>query len=67
MSGEIVNLNKARKAKAKADGKMRAAENRTKHGQTTAERARTLLTKLQAQRKLDGARRDGNDGDEGKR
>ncbi len=61
MSGEIVNLNQARKAKAKSDAKARAAQNRTRHGRTTAERARTLLDKLRAERRLDGARRDEED------
>jgi len=35
---EPVNLNKARKARAKADKRQRAAENRIKHGRTKAER-----------------------------
>ncbi|MCR9126439.1 MAG: DUF4169 family protein [Rhodobacteraceae bacterium] len=35
-----VNLNRARKAKARADKKLRADENSTKFGRTKAERAR---------------------------
>ncbi len=58
MSGEIVNLNKARKAKAKADAKARAGENRSKHGQTTAERARILFDKLRAERHLSSHKRE---------
>lgn len=58
MSGEIVNLNKARKAKAKADAKSKAAANRAKYGQTTAERAKAAWDKLRAERTLDGHKRD---------
>jgi len=58
MSGEIVNLNKARKARRKADAKERAGENRARYGQTTAERAKTLWEKLRADRVLKAHKRD---------
>jgi hypothetical protein len=35
---EIVNLNKARKAKAKTESESRAAANRAKYGRTKAEK-----------------------------
>lgn len=38
MSGEIVNLNKARKAKASSDAKASAVQNRVRFGRTKAER-----------------------------
>ena len=37
---EPINLNKFRKAKARADKEQRAQENRVKHGRTKAEKAR---------------------------
>jgi hypothetical protein len=55
---EPINLNRARKAKAKAEGEVRAAENRVKFGRTKAE---TLSAKAQAERlksRLDQARRE---------
>ena len=36
--GEVVSLNKFRKAKAKTDKKVEARENRIRHGETKAER-----------------------------
>ena len=56
--GEIVNLRKARKAKARAEAEATAAENRTRHGRTAGERKRDELAQEQARRKLDGARHD---------
>lgn len=47
---EPINLNKARKAKARADKAQRAQENRIKHGRTKAEKDRD---KLQAKRHRD--------------
>ena len=58
MTGEIVNLNKARKAKAKTDAKAKAVANRAKHGETTAERAVKLIERLRAEKKLDAHKRD---------
>ncbi|MDX2307563.1 MAG: DUF4169 family protein [Hyphomicrobium sp.] len=40
MSAEIINLNKYRKAKARAEKEQAAAENRIRHGRTKGERAR---------------------------
>ncbi|HVY30161.1 MAG TPA: DUF4169 family protein [Polyangiaceae bacterium] len=54
--GDIVNLNKFRKRKAKAEAEKRAETNRRLHGRTKAERARDALQKEQLQTKVDGAR-----------
>jgi hypothetical protein len=44
---EPINLNRARKARAKADAKAQAANNRAKFGVTKAEK---LVSKLEAER-----------------
>ncbi len=49
-----INLNKARKAKAKADAEQRAKENRTKFGRTKAEK-KLEAAKAEKQAKLTGA------------
>lgn len=56
--GEIVNLGRARKAKARTEASAQAAANRTKHGVAKGERdlAKAHAEKLQrdlASRKLD--------------
>ena len=56
--GEIVNLRKARKAKARTEAAATAAENRARYGRTTAERERDRLAEEQARRRLDGAKQD---------
>ncbi|MEY2932546.1 MAG: hypothetical protein RL033_3295 [Pseudomonadota bacterium] len=57
--GNVVNLNKFRKLKAKADRSKRAEVNRRLHGRTKAERAREELQKRQLTDKVDGARLEG--------
>lgn len=54
--GNVVNLNKFRKRKAKAERSKRAEVNRRLHGRTKAERARDELQKRQLTRQVDGAR-----------
>jgi len=54
--GDVVNLNKFRKRKAKAERTKRAETNRRLHGRTKAERARDELAKKQLTRQLDGAK-----------
>lgn len=54
--GNVVNLNKFRKKKAKAERSKRAEVNRRLHGRTKAERARDELAKRQLTRQVDGAR-----------
>jgi len=53
-----VNLNKARKAKARAQKQQTAAENRAKFGRTKAEKLRDNLTADRARRNLENARKD---------
>jgi len=56
--GEIVNLNRARKAQARAADKSRAAANRAAFGRTKAEREAQALKDALEARRLDGAKRD---------
>jgi hypothetical protein len=56
---EILSLNKARKARAKAQALGGAAANRAKHGRTKAERAREEAEAAKRRAVLDGARKDG--------
>jgi hypothetical protein len=55
---EIVNLNKARKARAKADAVRTADANRAKFGRTKAEREAEAAEKARAEAALDGAKRE---------
>ena len=53
---EIVNLNRARKAKARDAAETKAAENRAKYGQTKTERARLAAEKAKLRALTDGAK-----------
>ena len=55
---EIVNLNRARKAKARDAAEAKAAENRAKYGQTKAERARLASEKAKLRAVTDGAKKE---------
>jgi hypothetical protein len=55
---EILNLNKARKAKAKTDDKTRAVENRAKHGRSKIEKTLETARADKLRRDLDGAKRE---------
>lgn len=55
---EIINLNRARKARDKAEAKDRAAQNRVAHGRTRAEKAAAQIKAERAARLLDGAKRE---------
>ncbi|MFZ4409595.1 MAG: DUF4169 family protein [Paracraurococcus sp.] len=57
--GEIVNLNRLRKARAKAEAAATAAANRAKHGRSGAEKANDRRAEARREALLDGARRDG--------
>ena len=57
--GEIVNLNRVRKDRAKAEAKATASANRVAHGQTKAERARVETERERAARLLDGSKLEG--------
>ena len=58
MSGDIINLRQARKAKARADKDKKAAENRRLHGRTKTEKKADKHAKDRAARDLDGHKRD---------
>jgi hypothetical protein len=53
--GDVVNLNKYRKKKAKLARERRAETNRRLHGRTKSERARDELQKRLLDAKVDGA------------
>lgn len=55
---EPINLNRARKARAKADDKARAAENRVAFGRTKAEKDKMAADQARAGRALDGKKRE---------
>jgi Domain of unknown function (DUF4169) len=58
MPGDVVNLNKARKAKARGAKEQRATGNRAKFGRTKAQRIEEETAAEFARRQLDGLRRD---------
>jgi hypothetical protein len=53
---DVINLNKARKAQAKATGKQAAAQNRAKFGRTGADKSLEAARKAKADQALDGAK-----------
>jgi hypothetical protein len=55
---EPINLNKARKAKAKIEAKATAAENRVRFGRTKAEKTAVKLEQDRLARQTDGVKRD---------
>ena len=55
---EIVNLNRARKAKARDAAETKAAENRAKYGQTKAERVRLASEKAKLRAVIDGEKKE---------
>lgn len=64
MTAHIINLRKARKAKARAEKEKQAAENRVKFGRTKHERETAgAVMKIDTSR-LDGARRANPDDDD---
>lgn len=58
MTAEIINLNKVRKARARAERSALAAENRVKFGRSKAERKELAADVEKRRRELDGTRRD---------
>jgi hypothetical protein len=58
MSGEIINLNKARKARDKTAKDAKAAQNRAGFGRTKGEKAKTMSIAQKARQLLDDAKRD---------
>ena len=71
MTAEIINLNKFRKARDKAEAEMRAEQNRVRYGRSKAEKERSAGEERAKERSLDGAERtsrraaDDSDGDGG--
>ena len=55
---EPANLNKARKAKARTDGKAKAAENRVRFGLTKVQKIVGTLDAQRARRALDDKKRE---------
>lgn len=55
---EIVNLNRFRKSKKKAERELQAAENRVNYGRTKAEKNSTRANQELLASKLDGHKRD---------
>lgn len=55
---ELINLNKARKARARADAERLAAENRVRHGRSKAQKQADATEADAMRRKLDGLRLD---------
>jgi hypothetical protein len=62
MTAEIINLNKVRKARERADREREAHENRLKYGQSKTERTVVDAQHRKTQSDLDGARREGKGG-----
>ncbi|RAI58854.1 DUF4169 family protein [Roseicella frigidaeris] len=55
--GEVVNLNRMRKARAKAEAATQAAANRVRHGRTAVEKENDRRAEARRQALLEGARR----------
>lgn len=56
MASNVVNLNRFRKQKARADKEKQAEINRIRHGRTKAQKERELADRQRAARLLDGKR-----------
>ena len=54
--GEVVNLNKVRKDRAKAEARRAAKANRASHGQSKVDRAAAEKERDRANRLLDGSK-----------
>ena len=54
--GELINLNRVRKDRAKAEAKSAAKTNRAAHGRTKAETAKAERERAAADRLLDGSK-----------
>ncbi|MCC2981438.1 MULTISPECIES: DUF4169 family protein [unclassified Sphingomonas] len=56
--GEVINLRRARKARARADAQDKAAANRLAFGRTKAEREAAVAEAARHDRLLDGVKRE---------
>lgn len=54
---DLINLNKAKKTRARAESKAQAAQNRVRFGQARSEKAANRLEANRARRDLDGKER----------
>ena len=63
MTADIVNLRKARKAKARLDNERQAAENRAAFGRSKGQRLVEQLDRERARKALDAAQRETMPGD----
>lgn len=54
--GEVVNLNRVRKDRAKAEAKTVAAANRASHGRTKADMSQAAKERARAEKLLDGSK-----------
>jgi ApbE superfamily uncharacterized protein (UPF0280 family) len=54
--GEVVNLNRFRKDRAKADAKATAAANRAAHGRSKADKTKAARERTRAEQLLDGSK-----------
>ncbi|QDH73772.1 DUF4169 family protein [Brevundimonas sp. M20] len=54
--GEIVNLNRFRKDRARAEAKATAATNRATHGRTKGEKTKADKERTRAEQLLDGSK-----------
>ncbi len=61
MPADIINLRRARKAKARDVREQAAAENRRLHGRTKVEKAKEAAARERAVRTIDAHRRDGDE------
>ena len=60
---QVINLNRARKRKARADEARQAAENRVRFGRTPAQKTRDAAEEAEARKRMDQLKRDaGEDG-----
>jgi hypothetical protein len=59
--GEVINLRRARKAKARDASLVEAQANRVRHGRTLEERQRDTLEAARLERRIDGHRLAGDD------
>lgn len=55
---DLINLNRARKTKAKTANSAQAAENRVRFGQTKAQKETVRLEQIRAARAIDGAKQE---------
>jgi len=63
MTGEVINLRRVRKQRARSDKRRRGDENATLHGRLGAEKRLTDALKQMEERRFDGHKRETDDVD----